>query len=41
MRYWEGAVAVAGSDPGGPVTGAGFLEMTGYAGAAQPLAASR
>lgn len=41
VRYWEGAVSVAGSDASGPVTGAGFLEMTGYAGAAQPLAASR
>ena len=31
VRYWEGAVAVTGTDPRGRVSGAGFLEMTGYA----------
>lgn len=34
VRYWEGAVRVRGSDGAGPVTGVGFLEMTGYAEAA-------
>ena len=33
--YWEGAVMVSGSRAGRPVTGRGYLEMTGYAG--QPL----
>ena len=28
--YWEGAVRVAGERQGRPVTGAGYLEMTGY-----------
>lgn len=31
VRYWEGAVAVAGTQAGRRVTGRGFLEMTGYA----------
>ncbi len=35
VRYWEGAVAVAGRGPQGAVSGAGFLEMTGYADAAR------
>jgi predicted secreted hydrolase len=30
--YWEGAVAVTGSRNGVPLTGVGYLEMTGYAG---------
>ena len=29
-RYWEGAVSVAGRGGAGPVSGAGYLEMTGY-----------
>jgi predicted secreted hydrolase len=31
VRYWEGAVAVRGTRAGRPVTGRGYLEMTGYA----------
>ena len=30
VRYWEGAVAVRGTRVGKPVTGRGYLEMTGY-----------
>jgi predicted secreted hydrolase len=30
FRYWEGAVAVSGHDGQGPVSGHGYLEMTGY-----------
>ncbi len=33
VRYWEGAVTVRGTRDGAPVTGRGYLEMTGYAGA--------
>lgn len=33
--YWEGAVRVTGTGPGGPVTGIGYVELTGYAGAMQ------
>lgn len=32
FTYWEGAVAVSGSTRGRPVAGAGYVEMTGYAG---------
>lgn len=35
VRYWEGAVSVAGSSHGQPVSGHGFVEMTGY-GSASP-----
>ena len=31
VRYWEGAVAVAGTLSGEPVTGLGYVELTGYA----------
>jgi predicted secreted hydrolase len=31
--YWEGAVTVTGSRDGAGLTGVGYLEMTGYAGA--------
>jgi predicted secreted hydrolase len=31
VRYWEGAVDVAGSQNGSPVTGRGYVELTGYA----------
>lgn len=32
FRYWEGAVAVEGAGEGGrPVTGKGYVELTGYA----------
>ncbi|MDT8342471.1 MAG: lipocalin family protein, partial [Longimicrobiales bacterium] len=34
VRYWEGAVDVTGSgERGAPVTGRGYVELTGYAGA--------
>jgi predicted secreted hydrolase len=41
VRYWEGAVAVAGTSRGATsagVTGHGFVEMTGYAAGAAPAA---
>jgi predicted secreted hydrolase len=31
-KYWEGAIEVTGTKQGRPVKGAGYLEMTGYAG---------
>lgn len=31
FRYWEGAVAVAGTSRGAPVAGKGYVELTGYA----------
>lgn len=31
LRYWEGAVDVAGSSAGRAVSGKGYLELTGYA----------
>jgi predicted secreted hydrolase len=35
FRYWEGAVSVTGSGEGGaPVSGRGYVELTGYAGEA-------
>ncbi|MBI3629765.1 MAG: carotenoid 1,2-hydratase, partial [Candidatus Rokubacteria bacterium] len=30
VRYWEGAVRVAGTAAGAPVTGNGYVELTGY-----------
>ena len=33
VTYWEGAIDVTGDENGRPVTGRGYLEMTGYAGA--------
>jgi len=33
IRYWEGAVEVAGSRRGAPVRGRGYVELTGYGGA--------
>ena len=33
--YWEGAVRVAGAARGQPVTGNGYVELTGYAGSIQ------
>jgi predicted secreted hydrolase len=30
--YWEGAVRIAGQSPAGPVSGSGYVELTGYAG---------
>ena len=32
VTYWEGAIDVSGTRAGRPVTGRGYLEMTGYAG---------
>jgi predicted secreted hydrolase len=32
LAYWEGAVDVTGTRKGRPVTGRGYLEMTGYSG---------
>ena len=34
LNYWEGAVEYQGTSAGRPVTGRGYLEMTGYAGKA-------
>ncbi len=34
FRYWEGAVDVEGTADGRPVSGRGYVELTGYAGAA-------
>ena len=31
VRYWEGAVDVAGEHEGAPITGRGYVELTGYA----------
>lgn len=31
VTYWEGSVSVEGEDGGGPVTGVGYVELTGYA----------
>jgi predicted secreted hydrolase len=30
--YWEGSVTVRGTDKGNPVTGQGYVELTGYRG---------
>lgn len=35
--YWEGAVAVSGTSGGEPVTGRGYVELTGYDGANVPF----
>ena len=32
ISYWEGATKIAGTGPGGPLTGHGYMELTGYAG---------
>ena len=32
VSYWEGAVEITGTRAGKPVSGRGYLEMTGYAG---------
>jgi predicted secreted hydrolase len=39
VRYWEGAVTAAGRSGGAPVTGQGFVEMTGYDGRNSGIAA--
>ncbi len=41
LVYWEGCVRVRGTLRGAPVTGRGYVELTGYAGAAPGLGASR
>ena len=33
VTYWEGSVSLSGTGATGPVTGAGYVELTGYAGA--------
>jgi predicted secreted hydrolase len=33
--YWEGAIEISGTRGGKPIRGAGYLEMTGYAGSVQ------
>ena len=30
FRYWEGAVTVRGKKDGHPITGQGYVELTGY-----------
>ena len=35
FAYWEGAVRVTGTSAGAPVTGAGYVELTGYVGSLQ------
>jgi predicted secreted hydrolase len=32
MAYWEGQVQIKGEKPGKPLTGRGYVELTGYAG---------
>ena len=31
VRYWEGAVRIEGTSSGSPVSGSGYVELTGYA----------
>ena len=33
ITYWEGAIDASGTREGKPITGRGYLELTGYAGA--------
>ncbi len=35
FSYWEGAVVIAGNSDGQPISGFGYLEMTGYQGSMQ------
>ena len=35
LTYWEGAIEVAGTRAGTPLSGRGYLELTGYAPGAQ------
>lgn len=32
IRYWEGAVAVRGTRNGQPISGNGYVELTGFGG---------
>jgi predicted secreted hydrolase len=34
VSYWEGAIEIEGTRNGKPITGRGYLEMTGYSGRA-------
>lgn len=36
VRYWEGAVRIQGTRAGQPLTGRGYVELTGYADAPEP-----
>ena len=36
VRYWEGAVHVSGKRNGNKLEGRGYVELTGYAGIAEP-----
>jgi len=31
VTYWEGAIEVQGTSGGAPLTGLGYMELTGYA----------
>ena len=31
VRYWEGAVRIEGTSAGKPISGSGYVELTGYA----------
>ncbi len=37
ISYWEGATRVSGQRAGKKVTGSGYMELTGYAGALKGL----
>jgi predicted secreted hydrolase len=37
LTYWEGAIDVSGTREGKPISGRGYLELTGYAGALNAL----
>ncbi len=37
ISYWEGATRVQGQRAGQPITGSGYMELTGYAGALKGL----
>ena len=39
LSYWEGATRITGTRGGAPLTGEGYMELTGYAGALQGLQA--
>ena len=41
MIYWEGAFDVSGTRAGRPITGRGYLELTGYAGRCEIEALTR
>jgi predicted secreted hydrolase len=40
VAYWEGAVSVEGELEGGPTSGRGYAELTGYADAGSPVSAA-